>query len=178
MNQPIQSCILVAEDKPDDVWLLRRALHKAGASARLEVARDGQEVIDYLIDYLSAPSIAVFPSVLLLDLDLPRRNGFEVLRWIRTDPRLSQLPVIVFSDSSSDCDIDSARVLGATEYCIKPTTADLFDEWVREFHGRWLSGTIAVPLAFPVAASAPSASGDYGAVRVSQLLPVNPRYAW
>jgi CheY-like chemotaxis protein len=89
--------ILVADDSPDDVELLRRAFERAGIDNPIECARDGQEVMQYLRNRASSGD--GLPLLLLLDLNMPRCPGLGVLAWLRQEPHLPKLPTIVLSDS-------------------------------------------------------------------------------
>ena len=127
-------CLLLVEDQDDDVFFFRRALTQAAVVVRLAVARDGSEAIDYLdgrppfTDRISAP----LPSLVLLDLKMPRMNGFDVLNWLRARPEFSKLPVIVFSTSDLPSDIERAMELGANDYRVKPNDFDDLVEFVKE----------------------------------------------
>src|ERR1051325_2897000 len=103
-------------------------MEKSQVDCRLSIARDGQEAIDYLEAHLLDPAQkeAHLPSVVLLDLNMPRVNGFEVLTWVKSKPEFSKLPVIIFSTSDLQSDVDRAFALGASDYIVKPTeTQDL-----------------------------------------------------
>src|ERR1041384_3501022 len=104
--EPASRCILVAEDDADDVFLLRRALRKAGLSHRVVDVFDGTVVISYLGGEppYDNRSHYPFPDLLLLDLKMPKMNGFDVLAWLKGRPDMGTLPVIVFSSSSVEED--------------------------------------------------------------------------
>ncbi|HWH70972.1 MAG TPA: response regulator [Candidatus Sulfotelmatobacter sp.] len=129
--------ILVAEDEETDVLLLQIALKKAGLATELIVARDGQEAVDYL------SSAAVPPGLLLLDLKMPRLNGFDVLAWLETRPELKSLPVVVLSSSSLDTDTHKALAMGAREYLVKPHGLQALVQLLQDVHARYLcSGAV------------------------------------
>ena len=100
--------ILVAEDQPGDVFLLKRAFLRAGITAPLHFVRDGQEAIDYLrgTESFRDRTAYPFPCLMLLDLKMPRINGFEVLDWVRQQPALKRLPIIVLTSSNISEDVD------------------------------------------------------------------------
>ncbi len=154
MNTPLR--ILVAEDELGDVLLLKRAFQKAGVNAPIYFARDGQEVLDYLqgTPPFDNPVEHPLPSLLLLDLNLPRVNGFEVLEWLRQQPGLSQLRVVVFSASERPEDINQAYALGANSYVFKPQDSDHLVQIVAGLQNYWLSingpPEAAAPQAAPV----------------------------
>src|SRR5256885_1076948 len=110
-------CILVADDDRDDVFLLRRAFRRAAVHCDIVDVDDGQRAVDYLKgtppfdDRISHP----IPELLLLDIKMPKLNGFEVLAWLRGRPDLDHLPVVVFSSSPFEADANVARNLGAQE---------------------------------------------------------------
>ncbi len=132
--------ILVAEDNADDVFFLRQAVKKAGVDCVLNSACDGIQTVAYLKgDGAFADRLAhVFPDILLLDLNMPGMNGFEVLEWVRNDSRCARLMVHVMSASSRDVDIKRAYELGANSYVVKPSRIDelvrfvsALDQWHR-----------------------------------------------
>jgi CheY-like chemotaxis protein len=133
-------CVLYAEDEPDDVFFMELAFQKMGASARLLTVRDGAEAIAYLsgdglyADRARYPS----PNLVLLDLKMPIMNGFDVLKWIRTTPSASSLPVVVLTSSGNDTDKSRAALLGANGYLIKPSHPDKLAELARVFKEYWL----------------------------------------
>jgi CheY-like chemotaxis protein len=126
---------LVAEDNENDVILLRHAFAKADLNVPLNVARDGQETIDCLKNCRTS---GAFPALLLLDIHMPKYDGFEVLQWIREQPGLQRLVVVVFTSSALAKDMNRAYDLGANAFVIKPmdngSLADLvtalYDFWV------------------------------------------------
>lgn len=108
--------ILLVEDNDDDLFFFRRVLLKAGITAPLAVATDGQKAIDHL----NAPAHgATLPRIVFLDLKLPLKSGFEVLEWVRAQPSLSHVVVVILSSSAEARDIDQAFRLGAQGYLVK-----------------------------------------------------------
>ena len=118
--------ILIAEDNPDDIFLLQEAAKKAGVTSRLYAVRDGVETLEYLSGdgAFADRNTYPFPDVLLLDLSMPRMNGFELLEQLRSDPRFSSLVVHILTASGRDEDVDRAYRLHANSYLVKPTRVD------------------------------------------------------
>ncbi|MBB3224899.1 response regulator [Pseudoduganella umbonata] len=114
--------ILLVEDNPDDVLLAKRAFKKAALSATMEVVSDGDEAVGYLDAAAQAGGggQSAPPSLILLDLKLPKRPGLEVLRWIRANRHYDATPVVVLTSSTEDEDIQKAYALGANSYLQKP----------------------------------------------------------
>ncbi len=139
MNTPLS--ILVAEDEVGDMLLLRRAFEKAGVSAPVHIARNGQEVIDYLCGTppFSDPVTHPLPSLLLLDLRLPVISGFDLIKWLRTEPRLRYMIIVVFSSSQDPDDINCAYELGANSYIIKPREPDELVMIIKQLQQYWLN---------------------------------------
>jgi CheY-like chemotaxis protein len=131
--------VLVAEDNPDDALLLRRALGKAGITARVKFVADGEEIQQYLegIGEFSNRNTSPFPSLIILDLKMPRKSGLEVLRWLAEQPHLGVVPTIVLSASNLEQDIRSAYDLGANTYFVKPSTFDELVETMRMLDHYW-----------------------------------------
>lgn len=132
--------VLVAEDDPADKFLLERAFANANVAATLHFVRDGQEAIDYLAGEagFSDRNTHPLPDLFLLDLKMPRLNGFDVLTWVRSKPGLRRLLVAIFSSSDQPRDVNRAYDLGANSYLIKPhSTSDLAD-LVERLRNYWL----------------------------------------
>ena len=120
--------VLVAEDDPGDVFLLQRAFTIAEIPTTLHFVRDGQEAIDYLDGKKRYADRQAFPlpDLLLLDLKMPKLNGFDVLNWVRQQPGLKRLLITVLTSSDQPQDINRAYDLGANSYLVKPhATEDL-----------------------------------------------------
>lgn len=117
---PIQ--ILLVEDNPDDVQITRRAFHKLRMANDLSVVRDGEEALEFLFQEgrYAASSGARLPDLVLLDLNLPRLNGIEVLQRIRANESLAALPVIMLTSSQREEDILTSYKLGSNTYITKP----------------------------------------------------------
>lgn len=113
--------VLYAEDEEDDVLLVKLAFKRAGIERPLQIARDGQEALDYLLGKGPFSDRATYPLpwMVLLDLNLPQWNGFDVLRRIREEPAFQELPVFVFTSSQQASDMQRARELGANDYFLK-----------------------------------------------------------
>lgn len=126
--------IMLVEDNADDEALALRAFNRHHIQSRIVVARDGAEALDYLF----APD-GVRPSVILLDLKLPKIDGFEVLRRIRTHHRTRLAPVVVLTSSREATDIDQSYTLGANSYVRKPVNFDEFVEVTRQLGTYWLT---------------------------------------
>ena len=122
-------CFLLAEDSECDVLLVRKAMSQAGMDSPLFVVRDGEEAIAYLNGEgkFADRSEYPMPDLLFLDLAMPKINGFEVLQWIRQQPGLSDLRVIVLTSSQNIHDMKTAYLLGANSFLRKPINfKDLF----------------------------------------------------
>ncbi len=131
--------ILLVEDNPDDEALTMRAFRKNNIRNEIIVARDGAEALDYLFGTGAhggrGPSL---PQVVLLDLKLPKVDGLEVLRRIRSDPRTSLLPVVILTSSKEQQDIINGYRLGCNSYVRKPVDFDQFIEAARQLGLYWL----------------------------------------
>lgn len=135
--------MLLVEDNPGDVRLTREALKAGEVAVTLSVARDGVEAMDFLYkrgNFHSAPD----PDLILLDLNLPRKNGREVLSEIKSDPDLKRIPVLVMTTSRADQDINRAYSLNANCYITKPMDLDEFMRIVKSIEEFWLK-TVTLP---------------------------------
>ncbi len=132
--------ILVVEDNPDDLELALRALRRYNLANHITVARDGAEALDAIFgdvppDQRSPTDV---PWLILLDLKLPKVDGLEVLRRVKSDPRTQSIPVVVLTSSDEDRDIVESYRLGVNSYIRKPVDFDQFIEIVRQFGMYWL----------------------------------------
>jgi len=132
---------LYAEDEGDDVFFMHYVWELAGIPNPLIDVKDGQEAIDYLEGkgHFSDREKYPLPCLLLLDLNLPGINGFEVLRWVRQQPELKSLKVVIVSGSNQDTDVETARSLGITDYIVKPASPNRLLEILQEKKADWLS---------------------------------------
>ena len=137
-------CILMVEDNEGDVLLTTEALREAKVVTDLHVVRDGVEAVDYL--YRRGPySAAPRPDLILLDLNLPRRDGRQVLAEIKEDPNLRHIPVVVLTSSSAEQDIVRAYDLHANCYIVKPVDLSSLIEVVKSIENFWLT-VVKLPL--------------------------------
>jgi len=137
---PDQAVILIAEDKDEDIELLRHAFMRAEIPNPIHVVKDGAETIAYLQGegkYSNRDEYPL-PALLLLDLNMPRTDGFEVLMWLRREPGLSNLRVIVLTASSDMQDINRAYHLGANSFLVKPVDFKNFVEMSKFLRDHWL----------------------------------------
>ena len=118
--------LLLVDDSKNDVLLMRVAFEKAGFTNELMTVEDGLEAISYMcgLGKYADRTHYPFPDLLLLDLNMPRMNGFETLEWIRNQPRMRRLPVCILTASSLHEDIERAYDLHASCYLVKPGTLD------------------------------------------------------
>jgi CheY-like chemotaxis protein len=130
--------ILLVEDNPGDVELVREALGEGKISNELHVAADGVEAMKYLKREGLHAGVAC-PDLVLLDLNLPRKNGREVLQEIKSDPDLKFIPVVVLTSSKAEEDILKSYDLHANCYVTKPVDLDQFLKVVRSIEDFWLS---------------------------------------
>jgi CheY-like chemotaxis protein len=135
-----QSVILLVEDNPDDEALTLRALKKNNIRNEVIIARDGVEAVDYLFGTgaHAGRDLSVMPQVILLDLKLPKMDGFEVLERIRSSEAAQYLPVVILTTSSEDQDRIRGYDLGANSFVRKPVEFDKFIEAVRQLGLYWL----------------------------------------
>lgn len=135
--------IMLAEDDDNDVRITRRAIKKGGLNATMSVTRDGQEALDYL---LRKPPFeeAARPDLVLLDINLPKINGMEVLRSVKEDPALRNIPVLMLTTSARQEDVATAYAHGANAFICKPMRFARFVEVLQELSDYW-SGVARVP---------------------------------
>lgn len=128
--------ILLAEDDPGDVMLTQRAFRKAQIVNPIQVVSDGQQTIAYLSGQgkYADRDMYPLPVLLLLDLKMPKRSGLEVLDWLRAQPELKRMMVVVLTSSRETPDVNRAFELGVTSYLVKPVEFDALLQMVRGLH--------------------------------------------
>jgi len=134
---PSDHPVLLAEDNPDDILITQRAWRKGLIKNELYVVKDGEEAIDFLYrkgKYLDAPR----PSLMLLDLKMPKVDGFEVLKTMKGDDALKKMPIIVLTTSNRHEDVNRAYEMGCNAYIVKPVSFDNFIKAVAEIQRFWL----------------------------------------
>ncbi len=127
----------MVEDSAADVWLIREALKQGTVAKNLNLVSNGEQALDFLRQrgaYTAAPR----PDIVLLDLNLPRRDGLEVLRELKSDPRLKTIPVIVLTSSEAGSDINAAYDLNANCYMVKPIDLEQFTIAIRGIEEFWM----------------------------------------
>jgi two-component system response regulator len=132
MSSPQEIDILLVEDNPNDAELTQRALKKSDLGARVTIARDGAEALEYLLS--NRPR----PKVVFLDLKLPKIDGIEVLRRVRAEERTRSLPIVVLTSSQEERDINECYKLGVNSYVVKPVEFDKFYKAVGDLGMYWL----------------------------------------
>ncbi|MGA2599008.1 MAG: response regulator [Bryobacteraceae bacterium] len=133
-EEPVE--ILLVEDNPSDLELTLHALKRHRLANRIEIVRDGQEALDFLLAEDRRSNIP--PKVILLDLKLPKVDGLDVLRTIKANPVTRAIPVIVLTSSREERDMVEAYKLGVNSYVVKPVDFDQFTEAVRILGMYWL----------------------------------------
>jgi two-component system, response regulator len=139
--------ILLVEDNPSEVGLTQRALEKSHITNHLIVAEDGQEALDYLwgAGSWAGRDVSDLPALMLLDLNLPRVTGLEVLRRIREDARTRRLPVVILTTSTEERDIAAGYDLGANSYIRKSVDFKQFASAIEQIGLYWLVLNMAPP---------------------------------
>jgi len=135
-----EGVILLAEDDPNDVLLIQRAFQRTHLANPVQVVRDGEEALAYLSGQgaFADRELHPLPVLMLMDLKMPRKTGLEVLAWLRQQPGLKRLPVIVLTSSNQSPDINRAYELGANSYLVKPAGFDSLLELVKNLDMYWL----------------------------------------
>lgn len=139
-------CLLYVEDEENDAYLLQLWFRRMGTRQSLRIVEDGPKAISYLSTAGAAGEggFDPLPCLVLLDLNLPGISGFDVLTWIRTQPRLKDLPVVIFSSSSKPEDQERARELGANDYVVKPVDMSRMTQTLQGLYDRWMKPSCEV----------------------------------
>jgi len=135
--------ILIIDDDPADQFLMQEAMQTANLQYSLRLVSDGDEALEYLYkrgryeDRAKAPR----PDLILLDLNMPRFNGRQVARAIKSDPNLKNIPIVVLTTSASDTDVQELYSIGVNSYVQKPSNFDEFTNALRDLSHYWLERT-------------------------------------
>jgi CheY-like chemotaxis protein len=137
---PEQATILIVEDNPTDILLIRRAFDRAKLANPVQFVTDGDAAVDYLSGEGTYRDRTQFPLpiLILLDLKLPKRSGLEVLEWLRTQERLKRIPVVALTSSTQDRDVNAAYDTGVNSYLVKPVEFDGLLEMLKTVNFYWL----------------------------------------
>jgi len=132
--------ILLVEDNPRDVLLMKRAFHKANLTISLQVVEDGEAAVRYLsgVEPYSDRLRYPLPVLVLLDLKLPRKSGAEVLAWVRKQPELKRLPIVILTSSKEYVDVNNVYDLGGNAYMVKPIAFDNLVDIVKTINMHWI----------------------------------------
>ncbi len=135
-----KNVLLLVEDNPDDEELTLLAFEQSAIANEVVVAHDGVEALDYLFStgMYADRNPSLMPALILLDLQLPRINGLEVLQRLRTDPRTKLLPVVILTTSNEQQDLINSYSLGCNSYIRKPVDYDQFISAVQQLGMYWL----------------------------------------
>ena len=136
-----RATILHVEDDSNDALLFQHACRRAGMDVNLQVVADGEQALSYLkgADQFNNREAHPFPNLVVLDLKLPRVNGFDVLAWMRNENELRRLPVIVLTSSSHQSDVERAYDLGANSFLVKPLAVEALIDLAKGINQYWLS---------------------------------------
>lgn len=132
--------VLLVEDDSNDVFLIQRAFRKANLPDLLQVVGDGEAAVNYLMgqEPYNDRDRYPLPVLILLDLKLPRKSGHEVIEWLRQQPNLKRLPVVVLTSSSDKGDVNRAYDLGANSYLVKPVAFEALKNMMQTLNLYWL----------------------------------------
>ncbi len=132
--------ILLVEDDSNDIFFIQRAFQQVNAINPIHIVKDGEAAIDYLSgtgEYDNREQYPL-PALVLLDLKLPRCSGTEVLEWLRQQPMLKRIPVVVLTSSRESLDVDQTYELGISSYLVKPVSFDALSRMIAALDAYWL----------------------------------------
>jgi len=150
-------CILMVEDSPDDALLIERAMRRAGVQCPLHIVADGDVAVRYIegVEPYADRYAYPLPTLVLLDLKLPRRSGFEVLEHIRANAALARTIVVVLTSSGQQIDVDRAYAGGANSYLVKPIKPKAMDDLALRLNQYWLDANCPPSRISPAASPPP-----------------------
>ena len=134
------SGILLVEDDSNDILFIQRAFRRSKLENSIQVVRDGDEAVAYLSGegkYVDR-NLYPLPGMILLDLKLPRRSGLEVLEWIRNQPVIKRIPVVILTSSKENADVNTAYDIGVNSYLLKPVNYNALNKMIDTLNAFWL----------------------------------------
>ena len=131
--------ILIAEDDADDRYLMKTALEETGISGEVEYVENGVELINYLESIGKEKGDSVYPKFILLDLNMPKMDGREVLKKMKSHEEYRKIPVIVFSTTKNQMEVKRCYDLGANTYVVKPVSYDILVSTIKEICAYWFN---------------------------------------
>lgn len=139
LTNHVRSTVLLAEDDEDDYMLTKEAFVETGMAHVLYRVKDGEELMDYLLHQgaYSDPNYAPVPALILLDLNMPKKNGYEALKEIKSNPGLRQIPIVVLTTSKQKEDVQAAYDLGANSFITKPGDFSHFVNMIKSVTQYW-----------------------------------------
>ncbi len=132
--------VLLVEDDANDIFFIQRAFRRVNAANSIHIVKDGEAAIEYLSgagEYSDRERYPL-PALILLDLKLPRCSGTEVLEWLRQQPMLKRIPVVVLTSSKETLDIDQTYDLGVSSYLVKPVSFDDLSSMIATLDAYWI----------------------------------------
>ncbi|HUR45658.1 MAG TPA: response regulator [Candidatus Saccharimonadales bacterium] len=172
ISMDLHGPILLVEDNDDDAFFFEKAVQRLGVSLKVERVVDGPQAVEYLMKQIesSPPGMLQAPAMVMLDLKLPRMDGFEVLEWIRHHEALKNLRVNILSSSGEEADRLRASYLKADAYLVKPVAIEDYYLMVKQIWEQWLLPTLT-----SAPESRPSVSSDGRTSEQSSIpVPLNP----
>ena len=141
MNAAKTKIVLMAEDDADDRLLAKDAMAESGASVEMRFIENGAELMDYLLrrNQFADPASSPRPDLVLLDLNMPKKDGREVLAEIKTNKELRQIPVVVLTTSTAETDLRASYYLGANSYVVKPASYDALVKMMGALSNYWMN---------------------------------------
>lgn len=132
--------ILLVEDDYNDILFIKRAFRRSKMDNLMQIVRDGDEAVAYLSgkgDY-GDRNVYPLPGIIILDLKLPRRSGLEVLEWLRQQPVIKRIPVVILTSSKENMDVNRAYDIGVNSYLLKPVSSNALNEMIEILNAFWL----------------------------------------
>lgn len=134
------SGILLVEDDSNDILFIQRAFRRSKLENSMQIVRDGDEAVAYLSGkgQYANRNLYPLPGMILLDLKLPRRSGLEVLEWLREQPVIKRIPVVILTSSKENIDVNRAYDIGVNSYLLKPVNYNALNDMIETLNAFWL----------------------------------------